>query len=116
MAEYKFTRGDRYALTCPLTKDNVVFDTTAGGPWTVTATLGQGDVVKATTEAEVPGALGVGRTTLTVQNTTTGCTVTICNSTLLAEGLYDLEVHATDGTAAYTWPAWSIRITEPQRV
>ena len=116
MAEYKFVRGDRYALTCPLTKDNVAFDTTAGGPWTVTATLGQGDVVKATTEAEVPGALGVGRTTLTVQNTTTGCTVTICNSILLPEGLYDLEVHATDGAVAYTWPAWALRIVEPQRV
>jgi hypothetical protein len=115
MAEYKFARGDRYALTCPLTKDNVAFDATAGS-WVVTATLGQGDVVKATTETEVPGVLGVGKTTLTVQNTTTGCAVTICNSILLSEGLYDLEVHATDGTAAYTWPTWSIHIVEPQRV
>ena len=113
MAEYKFVRGDRYALTCPLTKDGAAFDATA---WTVSATLGQGDVIKATTEAEVPGALGVGRVTLSVQGTTTGCTVTICNSTLLPEGLYDLEVHATDGTAAYTWPTWSIRVVEPQRV
>ena len=77
MAEYKFVRGDRYALTCPLTKDGAAFDATA---WTVSATLGQGDVIKATTEAEVPGALGVGRPTLTVQGTSTGCTVTICNS------------------------------------
>ena len=116
MAEFRFVRGDRYALTCPLTKDNVAFDTTAGGPWTVTATLGQGDVVKATTEAEVPGVLGTGRTTLTVQNTSTGCTVTICNSTLLTEGVYSLEVRATDGTLSYTWPAWSIRVVEPTRI
>ena len=113
MAEYKFVRGDRYALTCPLTKDGAEFDATA---WTVSATLGQGDVVKATTEAEVPGVLGVGKTTLTVQNTTTGCTVTICNSTLLTEGLYDLEVRATDGTLSYTWPSWSIRVVEPTRI
>ena len=113
MAEYKFARGDRYALTCPLTKDGVAFDATT---WTVSATLGQGDVIKATKEEEVPGALGVGRPTLTVQGTATGCTVTICNSLLLPEGLYDLEVHATDGTVAYTWPTWAIHVTEPQRV
>ena len=111
MAEYKFVRGDRYALTCPLTKDNVAFDTTAGGPWTVTATLGQGDTVKATTEVE-----SVSKTTLTIQNTATGCTVTICNSTLLSEGLYSLEVRATDGTICYTWPSWAIRIVEPTRI
>lgn len=111
MAEFKFIRGDRYALTCPLTKDGAVFDLTTGGPWTTTATLAQGDTAKAIAEAEDPA-----KTTLTVQNTATGCTVTICNSTLLTEGLYSLEVSATDGTIRYTWPCWSIHIVEPTRV
>ena len=111
MAEFRFVRGDRYALTCPLTKDGVAFDLTAGGPWTTVATLAQGDTAKAITEAE-----NVAKTTLTVQNTTTGCTVTICNSTLLSEGVYSLEVSATDGTLRYSWPSWSIRIVEPTRV
>jgi|SRR5450830_785420 len=116
MAEFKFVRGDRYALACPLTKDRVVFDLTSGGPWTTVATLALGDTAKAITEAEVPGVLGVGRTTLTVQNTSTGCTVTICNSTLLTEDLYSLEVRATNGTLSYTWPSWSLRIVEPTRI
>jgi enoyl-[acyl-carrier-protein] reductase (NADH) len=111
MAEFRFVRGDRYALTCPLTKDGVVFNLTSGGPWTTTATLAQGDTAKAITEAE--NAL---KTTLTVQNTTTGCTVTICASALLSEGLYSLEVRTTDGTLSYTWPSWSIRIVEPTRI
>ena len=111
MAEFRFVRGDRYALTCPLTKDGVAFDLTAGGPWTTVATLAQGDTAKAIAEAE-----SVAKTTLTVQNTTTGCTVTICNSTLLTEGVYSLEVRATDGTLSYTWPSWSIRIVEPTRI
>jgi len=116
MAEFKFVRGDRYALACPLTKDGVVFDLTAGGPWTTVATLAQGDTAEAITEAEVPGAAPAGRCTLTVQNTTTGCTVTICNSTLLTEGFYSLEVRATNGTLSYTWPVWTIRIVEPTRI
>ena len=111
MAEFRFVRGDRYALTCPLTKDGVAFDLTSGGPWTVSATLAQGDTIKAIKEVE-----DVAKTTLTVQNTTTGCTVTICNSTLLTEGVYSLEVRATDGTLSYTWPSWSIRIVEPTRI
>ena len=111
MAEFRFVRGDRYALTCPLTKDGVAFDLTAGGPWTTVATLAQGDTAKAITEAE--NAL---KTTLTVQNTATGCMVTICNSTLLTEGVYSLEVRATDGTLSYTWPSWSIRVVEPTRI
>ena len=110
MAEFRFTRGDRYALTCPLMKDGAMFDTTSGG-WTVTAILAQGDTIKASKESE-SGT----KATLTVQNTPTGCTVTICNSTLLSEGLYSLEVSATDGTLRYTWPSWSIRIVEPSRV
>lgn len=111
MAEFRFARGDRYALTCPLTKDGVAFDLTAGGPWTTVATLAQGDTAKAITEAE-----SVAKTTLTVQNTTTGCTVTICNSTLLTEGVYSLEVRTTNGTLCYTWPSWSIRVVEPTRI
>ena len=111
MAEFRFVRGDRYALTCPLTKDGVAFDLTSGGPWTTTAILAQGDTIKATTETE-----SLTKTTLTVQNTATGCTVTICNSTLLSEGLYSLEVSATDGTMCYTWPCWSIRVVEPTRI
>lgn len=110
MAEFRFVRGDRYALTCPLTKDGTAFDLTAGGPWTTVATLAQGDTAKAITEAE--GA----KTTLTVQNTATGCTVTICNSTLLTEGVYSLEVRTTNGTLCYTWPVWAIRVIEPTRV
>ena len=110
MAELKFVRGDRYALTCPLTKDGVAFDLTAGGPWTTVATLAQGDTPKAITEAETI------RCTLTVQNTSTGCTVTICNSTLLTEDVYSLEVRATNGTLCYTWPSWGIRIVEPTRI
>lgn len=111
MAEFRFVRGDRYALTCPLTKDGVAFDLTAGGPWTTVATLAQGDTAKAITEVE-----NVAKTTLTVQNTMTGCTVTICNSTLLTEGVYSLEVRATDGTISYTWSPWAIRIVEPTRI
>lgn len=111
MAEFRFVRGDRYALTCPLTKDGVAFDLTSGGPWTTTATLAQGDTAKAITETESGS-----KTTLTVQNTSTGCTVTICNSTLLSEGVYSLEVRTTNGTLSYTWPSWSIRIVEPTRV
>ena len=110
MAEFRFVRGDRYALTCPLTKDGVAFDLTAGGPWTTVAALAQGDTAKAITEAETT------HTTLTVQNTATGCTVTICNSTLLTEGVYSLEVRTTDGTLSYTWPSWSIRVIEPTRI
>jgi len=110
MAEFRFVRGDRYALTCPLTKDGVAFDLTAGGPWTTVATLAQGDTAKAITEAE--GA----KCTLTVQNTTTGCTVTICGSTALTEGVYSLEVRTTNGTLCYTWPSWSIRVVEPTRI
>jgi hypothetical protein len=110
MAEFRFVRGDRYALTCPLTKDRVAFDLTAGGPWTTVATLAQGDTAKAITEAE--GA----KTTLTVQNTTTGCTVTICNSTLLTAGEYSLEIRTTNGTLSYTWPPWSLRVVEPVRI
>jgi len=111
MAEFRFVRGDRYALTCPLTKDGVAFDLTAGGPWTTVATLAQGDTSKAITEAE-----SVAKTTLTVQNTATGCTVTICNSTLLTEGVYSLEVRTTNGTLCYTWPVWALRIVEPVRI
>lgn len=111
MAEFRFVRGDRYPLACPLTKDNVVFNATVGGPWTTTATLAQDDTVKAIAELENPA-----RATLTVQNTTTGCTVTICNSTLLTEGVYSLEVRTTDGTLSYTWPAWALRIVEPTRI
>jgi hypothetical protein len=109
MAEFRFVRGDRYALTCPLTKDGVAFDLTANS-WTTVATLAQGDTAKAITEAETT------KTTLTVQNTTTGCTVTICNSTLLVEGVYSLEVRTTNGTLSYIWPPWSIRIIEPTRI
>ena len=111
MAEFRFVRGDRYALTCPLTKDGTAFDLTSGGPWTTVATLAQGDTAKAITEAENPA-----KTTLTVQNTTTGCTVTICASTLLTEGVYSLEVRTTNGTLCYTWPSWSIRVVEPTRI
>lgn len=111
MAEYRFVRGDRYALTCPITKDAVAFDLTSGGPWTTVATLGQGDTAKAITEAEQ--AL---RTTLTVANGNGSATVTICNSTLLVEGMYSLEVRTTNGTLSYTWPPWSIRIIEPTRI
>lgn len=120
MAEFRFVRGDRYALTCPLTKDGVAFDLTAGGPWTTVATLAQGDTAKAITEAEVPTSVGppavAGRCTLTVQNATTGCTVTICNSTLLTEDVYTLEVGTTNGTLSYTWPVWAIRVIEPVRI
>src|SRR5664280_2470284 len=116
MAEFRFVRGDRYALTCPLTKDGVAFDLTAGGPWTTVATLAQGDTAKAITEAEVLGAAPTGRCTLTVQNTTTGCTVTICNSALLTEDVYTLEVRTTNGTLCYTWPLWALRVIEPTRI
>lgn len=116
MAEFRFVRGDRYALTCPLTKDGVAFDLTAGGPWTTVTTLAQGDTAKATTETEVPGAAPTGRCTLTVANGSGSATVTICNSTLLSEGFYSLELRTTNGTFSYTWPAWAIRIVEPTRI
>lgn len=111
MAEFKFVRGDRYALTCPLTKDGTAFNLTSGGPWTTTATLAQGDTAKAITEGE--SAL---KTTLTVVNGNGSVTVTICNSILLTEGVYSLEIRTTDGTLCYTWPSWAIRVVEPTRI
>jgi len=113
MAEYRLVRGDRYAITCPITKDGVAFDLTSGGTWVTVATLGQGDTVKAITEAEAA------RCTLTVTNGNGFASVLICNSTLLTEGVYTLELRTTDapvGTTAYTWPCWSIRVVEPQRI
>jgi len=111
MAEFRFVRGDRYVLTCPITKDGTAFDLTSGGPWTTVATLAQGDTAKAITEVE-----NVAKTTLTVTNGNGSASVTICNSTLLSEGLYSLEVRTTNGTLSYTWPSWSIRIVEPTRI
>jgi hypothetical protein len=111
MAEFRFVRGDRYALTCPLTKDSVAFDLTAGGPWTTVATLAQGDTAKAITEAE-SGT----KATLTVTNGNGSATVTICASTLLTAGEYSLEIRTTNGTLSYTWPPWSIRVVEPTRI
>jgi len=114
MAEYRLVRGDRYAITAPITKDGTTFDLTSGGTWVTVATLGQGDVIKATTEAESDT-----KCTLTVANGNGYAMITICNSTKLAEGVYDLELRTTDaptGTTAYTWPCWSIRIVEPQRI
>ena len=110
MAEYRFVRGDRYPLTCPITKDGTAFDLTSGGPWTTVATLAQGDTAKAITEAETT------RCTLTVANGNGSATVTICNSTLLIEGIYSLELRTTNGTLCYTWPSWAIRIVEPTRI
>lgn len=113
MAKYTFTRGDRYAITLPVTKDNIAFDLST---WTATCTLGQNDVVIATTEVEVPGVEGVGRTTLTVQPQNGSATVTICNSALLVTGDYELELRATNGTLVYTWPKWNVNIAEPQGI
>lgn len=113
MAKYSFVRGDRYAITLPVTKDGVAFDLTT---WTATCTLGQDDVIIATTESEAPGAAPAGRCTLIVQPGNGSATLTICNSTLLEVGDYVLELRATNGTLAYTWPVWNISIAEPQGI
>jgi hypothetical protein len=105
---YEFTRGDRYAITLPVTKDGVAFDLTG---WTVSCTLGQDDTQVAVTEAEVPGAEG--RCTLTVQPGNSSATLTICNSTLLEQGYYDIELRAVLDSQVYTWPKWQITIVEP---
>ena len=117
MAKYAFVRGDRYAITLPVTKDNVAFDLTS---WTATCTLGQDDVIIAKTEAEVPTSVGplavAGKTTLTVQPGNGSATMTICNSALLDVGDYVLELRATNGTLVYTWPVWSLSMAEPQGI
>lgn len=113
MAKYTFVRGDRYAITLPVTKDGVAFDLTT---WTATCTLGQDDVILARTETEVPGAAPTGRCTLTVQPTTTGATLTICNSALLEAEDYVLELRATNGTLVYSWPVWNLSVVEPQGI
>lgn len=105
---YEFYRGDRYAITLPVTKDGVAFDLTG---WDTTCTLGQDDVRAAITEAEVPGSEG--RCTLTVQSGNGSATLTICNSPLLEAGYYDIELRAVLGSLAYTWPKWQIHIAEP---
>lgn len=105
---YEYYRGDRYAITLPVTKDNVAFDLTG---WTTTCTLGQDDTQVAITETEMPGAEG--RCTLTVQPGNGSATLTICNSTLLEQGYYDVELRAVQGPLVYTWPKWQITIAEP---
>lgn len=117
MAKYSFVRGDRYAITLPVTKDNVAFDLST---WTATCTLGQDDVIIAKTESEVSTSVGppavAGKCTLTVQPGNGNATLTVCNSTLLDVGDYVLELRATNGTLVYTWPVWNLSIAEPQGV
>ena len=110
MLKQTFMRGDRYAITLPVTKEGVAFDLTT---WETSCTLGQEDTIRAIKEAEVPGGVGVGRCTLTVQPGNGSATLTICNSTLLEPGDYDIELRAASGAVVYTWPKWQLTIGEP---